>query len=292
MPRVPFSCGTCRTRKQGNYFACGWTQTKGVKLRACLCVCVGEVEQQRSGERERRGDSRHFRLDACPDNTRVRPTQTALVFFVAMHDYFYNISTLAFGSAGRMSLGAGSPVAREARSSRVSGLQPHACACRCHIFVCPSACKQVSGDLKLGHPGDSSVSYMAMLPNAVGCVKSEIHNVVSAMRLSRWASNARFKVEIPLQVGWSQEGGGGGGGGGGGCCAAASHLFSMLGGAALVRCKTRCLGPSRRCTTTSKRLRILQTLILWRLSSLFLPCLSQSTPGTRLFHSASSGSWR
>ena len=41
---------------------------------------------------------------------------------------------------------------------------------------------------------------MAMLPNAVGCVKSEIHNVVSAMRLSRWASNARFKMEIPLQV--------------------------------------------------------------------------------------------
>ncbi len=39
-------------------------------------------------------------------------------------------------------------------------------------------------------------------PNAVNCVKGEIHNVLYVMRLNRrWASEARFKVEIPLQVG-------------------------------------------------------------------------------------------
>jgi hypothetical protein len=38
-------------------------------------------------------------------------------------------------------------------------------------------------------------------PNAVNCVKGEIHNVLYVMRLNRrWASEARFKVEIPLQV--------------------------------------------------------------------------------------------
>ena len=38
-------------------------------------------------------------------------------------------------------------------------------------------------------------------PNAVSCVKGEIHNVLSIMRLNRrWASVERFKKEIPLQV--------------------------------------------------------------------------------------------
>lgn len=37
-------------------------------------------------------------------------------------------------------------------------------------------------------------------PNAVNCIKGEIHNVLSVMRLNqRWASEARFKKEIPLQ---------------------------------------------------------------------------------------------
>jgi hypothetical protein len=41
----------------------------------------------------------------------------------------------------------------------------------------------------------------SFLPNAVNCVKGEIHNVLYVMRLNRrWASEARFKVEIPLQA--------------------------------------------------------------------------------------------
>ena len=35
--------------------------------------------------------------------------------------------------------------------------------------------------------------------NAVPCVKGEIHNVLSVMRVnSRWASSDRFQYEIPL----------------------------------------------------------------------------------------------
>ncbi|CAM9814953.1 unnamed protein product, partial [Ectocarpus sp. 12 AP-2014] len=37
--------------------------------------------------------------------------------------------------------------------------------------------------------------------NAVLCVKGEIHNVLTVLRLnSRWASRERFTREIPLQA--------------------------------------------------------------------------------------------
>ncbi len=52
------------------------------------------------------------------------------------------------------------------------------------------------------HPRPSS-SQLPLTPSfQVHCVKGEIHNVLYVMRLNRrWASEARFKVEIPLQVG-------------------------------------------------------------------------------------------
>ena len=40
-----------------------------------------------------------------------------------------------------------------------------------------------------------------MLSNAVSCVKGEVHNVVSMLRLSgRWGSSSRFEREVPLEV--------------------------------------------------------------------------------------------
>lgn len=40
-----------------------------------------------------------------------------------------------------------------------------------------------------------------MLGNAVSCVKGEVHNVVSMLRLSgRWGSSSRFEREVPLEV--------------------------------------------------------------------------------------------
>eukprot|EP01138_Halocafeteria_seosinensis_P010884 gb/GECG01011117.1/.p1 GENE.gb/GECG01011117.1/~~gb/GECG01011117.1/.p1 ORF type:complete len:2015 (+),score=275.06 gb/GECG01011117.1/:1-6045(+) len=50
-----------------------------------------------------------------------------------------------------------------------------------------------------GAPKYSQSSSMSP-PNAVNCIKGEIHNVLSVMRLNqRWASEARFRKEIPLQ---------------------------------------------------------------------------------------------
>ena len=66
--------------------------------------------------------------------------------------------------------------------------------------------------MELRGGGGSGVGYLSGVgiggdviskPNAVNCVKGEIHNVLYVMRLNRrWASEARFKVEIPLQVPW------------------------------------------------------------------------------------------
>ena len=37
--------------------------------------------------------------------------------------------------------------------------------------------------------------------NSINCVKGEIHNMLTVMRLNaRWASGARFRREIPLQA--------------------------------------------------------------------------------------------
>ena len=44
-------------------------------------------------------------------------------------------------------------------------------------------------------------SYGVDPANSINCVKGEIHNMLTVMRLNaRWASGARFRREIPLQA--------------------------------------------------------------------------------------------